>query len=434
MTIDLHHTVGRPVDLLGAGIDNMAVLPHLDGALALRIWVDDPASVSVETQAVCARFGATIGAVSHWVGLTAEPNRLVVRSPGFPRYREDIAAALASAPAGSVTTAINLWLATFGDRYPTVIVTGTKGKSTVARMLASLLPGSELVGNIGTPIWSIPLPQAGSVIVCELSSYQAVDLTHQGDLAILTSLSEDHISWHDSVERYHADKMGPVLGASRALTVDTLEHLLAEHPSARSVATEATADALSSMPSHMASNGRLALAAARWLSLDFGAAIVNDPEQTLLNLPAMVGRLREIPSPLDDHRWFDDSLASNPSGAAAAVKAFATDNLWLVLGGLDRNVSLEPLIQALQSCTGVVSTVAVPDNGSELVNQLVAAGIEMMHRLEAPDVERAVALIRDSASVPSTVLFSPAAPTPPQHGNWSNRSAAFEAAVLEGSP
>ncbi len=46
MTIDLHHTVGRPVDLLGAGIDNMAVLPHLDGALALRIWVDDPASVN----------------------------------------------------------------------------------------------------------------------------------------------------------------------------------------------------------------------------------------------------------------------------------------------------------------------------------------------------------------------------------------------------
>ena len=431
MTITPPDVAGRAIDLLGAGIDNMALLPRLGAASQVRIWVDDPDSVSDEIRTECARYSAPIGAVAQWVQEIPGTNRLVVRSPGFPRYRQDIASALTNTPPGSVTTAINMWLATFGDRYPTVVVTGTKGKSTVARMLASLLPGSELVGNIGTPIWSISLPPEGTVIVCEVSSYQAVDLTHRCDLAILTSLSEDHISWHGSVERYHADKLAPVLDSSRALTIESLEQLLSGHPDLQSIPAGASADRLSALPSHMASNARLAIAAARRLEKDFGSTVVEDPEGTLLDLPAMIGRLREISSTADNHRWFDDSLASNPSGAAAAVGAFSGDDLWLILGGLDRNVSPQPLIDAVQACTGTISTIAVPDNGPDLVDQLAAAGIAMTHRLDAADVTQAVALVRGSASAPSTVLFSPGAPTPPQHGNWANRSAAFEAAVLE---
>ena len=423
---------GRPVDLLGAGIDNMALLPHLVEASAVRIWVDDPDAVAAAIRIECEAAGVEIGPVSRWTSEPAQPNRLVVRSPGFPKYRPDIQAALAETPASAVTTAISLWLATFGDHYPTVIVTGTKGKSTVARMLAALVPHSELVGNIGTPIWSIPRPPSGTVMVCEVSSYQAVDLTHEADLALLTSLSEDHISWHGSVEQYHADKLGPVHRAAKAVIGADLEPVLTDHPALKVVPTPRAADRLSTMPTHMAANARLAIAAAQHLASTFGSTVVEHPEQTLLDLPAMVGRLREIPS-ADGHRWFDDSLASNPSGAAAAVSAFSSDPLWLILGGLDRDVSPEPLIQSLRTCSHPVAIVAVPNNGSDLVRQLLEAGITLGHQLDAPDVQSAVAIIRKAATTDSTVLFSPAAPTPPQHGNWSNRSAAFEAAVRSGS-
>ncbi len=420
---------GRSVDLLGAGIDNMALLPHLTEASQVRVWVDDVDAVPDHIRQECARYRASVGAVSNWVAESPSPNRLVVRSPGFPRYREDVARALDGTPIQSVTTAINLWLTTFGDRFPTVIITGTKGKSTVARMLAALLPHSELVGNIGTPIWSVQPPPAGTVMVCEVSSYQAVDFTHRADLAILTSLSEDHISWHGSVERYHADKLAAIHQASRVLTIADLDGLVSAHSNAFVVETPDTPDRLSELPAHMASNARLALAAAERLQADFGAVVVRDPAQTLLDLPAMVGRLREIHSQ-DGHRWFDDSLASNPSGAAAAVAAFADDHLWLILGGIDRKVSPAPLAEALRSSTQSVSIVAVPDNGADLVADLTAADVVIEQQLHAPDVESAVALIRTAARQHSTVLFSPAAPTPPQHGNWSNRSAAFEAAVL----
>lgn len=427
MRITLADVENRTVDLLGAGIDNTALLPHLSKAAQIRVWVDDPRTVTASSRDACLGAGGSIGPIHEW-----EPGDLVVRSPGFPPYRDDIASALSKVRPEFVTTAVNLWLETFGHRYPTVIITGTKGKSTVARMLAAVLLHSELVGNIGTPIWSLETPADGTPVVCEISSYQAVNMTHRANLGVLTSLSEDHVSWHGSVEQYHADKLGPLQRAERALTIPDLADLLEGHPHLRTL-TARPAAPLDSLPAHMATNAALALAASEWLQDDFGVGVAADPAQVIVDLPPLTGRLRELFSS-DAHRWFDDSLASNPSGAAAAVSAFATEDLWLVIGGIDRHVSPQPLIDALRSATGSISVVALPDNGPELVNRIVSAGIELEQRLTAPDIADAVVRIRSHASRPSTVLFSPAAPTPPQHGNWSNRSAAFEAAVLHAGP
>ncbi len=421
----LDDTGGKTVDLLGAGIDNTALLPHLTGASAIRVWVDDPHSVPADVAAVYSSAGVPIGAVADW-----ECGQLVVRSPGFPRYRSDIAAVLAECPPGSVTTAVNLWLETYGDRYPTVIVTGTKGKSTVARMLASVLPGSELVGNIGEPIWDLVPPEDPVPIVVEVSSYQAVDMTYRPTLGILTSLSEDHVSWHGSVDRYHRDKLKPLHAADRVQTQPALLPLFGGHSDARAPEPENRVVASDDLPGHMAANASLAVAAARWLADDLGVAVVPDPVATIRNLPPLVGRLREIRVG-DEHRWFDDSLASNPSGAAAAIAAFASDHLWLIVGGIDRHVSPQPLLDALLGCDHPVSVVAVPNNGGVLIEQMQQAGVVIDQRVSAANVQRAVAEVRARARGRSTVLFSPAAPTPPQHGNWADRSAAFEAAVVE---
>ncbi len=424
MTISLADVEGRTVDLLGAGIDNTALLPHLGTAAAVRVWVDDVQTVDQSTRTVCAEADAAIGRVADWI-----PGDLIVRSPGFPPYRDDIATALSTVPEALVTTAVNLWLETFGHRYPTVIITGTKGKSTVARMLASILPGSALVGNIGTPIWSLDPPPDRSPIICEISSYQAVHMTHRADLGVLTSLSEDHVSWHGSVGRYHRDKLAPLLDAERAVTTVPLLPVLAAHSRVRTPPEDPHPE-LDPMPAHMATNARLAITAAEWLEEDFEVVIADDPAHVIAGLPPMVGRLRELDG-ADAHRWFDDSLASNPSGSAAAVSAFADDDLWLIVGGIDRRVSPQPLIGALQASSQTVSIVGIPDNGETLIGQIKAAGIGLEQQLAASDVATAVSMIRSRAVRPSTVLFSPAAPTPPQHGNWSNRSAAFEEAVLD---
>lgn len=417
---------GVEVDLLGLGIDVCAVIPHLDRAASVHAWVDDPSTVTEDERAVCARSGVPIGGMADWPG----SGSVVVRAPGFPRYRADVAARIRRQ---RVTTPVDLWLNTHGGDLHTVLVTGTKGKSTVATMVAALVPGSQLCGNIGVPIWSVGKPARGSTVVVEVSSYQAADTRAVVDLAILTSLGEDHVTWHGSVERYHADKLGPVLAARRVLTVAALETVIARRkPDGELRTAEGTAggDGLDGLPAHMAANARLARAAAGWLHEDFGTALVPDPEATLLALPPLPGRLRLVPTG-DGRRWYDDALASNPSGAAAAVEAFTGGPLWLIVGGVDRRVSLAVLIDAAATAARQCSfnVVAIPDSGPEIIDQLISGGVPIDQAATAPDVAAAVSLIARRAGPDSVVLFSPAAPTPPQHGTWSHRSEAFVEAV-----
>ncbi|GHH74222.1 UDP-N-acetylmuramoylalanine--D-glutamate ligase [Streptomyces sulfonofaciens] len=117
-----------------------------------------------------------------------------------------------------------------GSAAPWLAVTGTNGKTTTVRMLASILSAAGLrttaVGNIGTPLIDVVLEDKAArearsteggggrpeavpydVLAVELSSYQlhwAPSLrAHSG--AVL-NLAPDHLDWHGSMEAYAADK------------------------------------------------------------------------------------------------------------------------------------------------------------------------------------------------------------------------------------
>ncbi len=98
------------------------------------------------------------------------------------------------------------------DAAPWLAVTGTNGKTTTTRMLASILRAAglrtEAVGNIGTPIIDIVLDdEAYDVLAVELSSYQlhwAPSL--RAHSAAVLNLAPDHLDWHGSMEAYAKDK------------------------------------------------------------------------------------------------------------------------------------------------------------------------------------------------------------------------------------
>jgi len=132
---------------------------------------------------------------------------VIVKSPGVSLYRREIQSAQAAGT--HVTSLLNLW---FAERFDltTVCVTGTKGKSTTASLIAHILARlgrrMALVGNIGIPITGIESATA-DIAVIEVSSYQAADFDGQCDIAVLTSLYPEHIDWHLSVESYYRDKI-----------------------------------------------------------------------------------------------------------------------------------------------------------------------------------------------------------------------------------
>ena len=151
---------------------------------------------------------------------------VVVRSPGVSRYRPE-AEALAAAGV-EMTTGTRLWFA----EHPAaraIGITGTKGKSTTASLVAHMAGrlglDVRLAGNIGVPLASFLGPADAAepdLWVLELSSFQTSDLDASPSVGVLLNLYREHTDWHGTPERYRADKLnlfahraGHALGAER---------------------------------------------------------------------------------------------------------------------------------------------------------------------------------------------------------------------------
>ncbi|MCK4940046.1 MAG: hypothetical protein KAR80_07080, partial [Rhodospirillaceae bacterium] len=131
---------------------------------------------------------------------------LVIKSPGISLYRGEISA---GKKAGSIfTSATNIWMGANPDAK-TIVITGTKGKSTTAKLVHHILCelgiNAELAGNVGRPLMEIETPP--EITVLELSSYQIADLEFAPTFAIALNLYPEHIPWHGDTETYYSDKL-----------------------------------------------------------------------------------------------------------------------------------------------------------------------------------------------------------------------------------
>jgi UDP-N-acetylmuramoylalanine--D-glutamate ligase len=273
--------------------------------------------------------------------------------------------------------------------------------------------------------------------VLEVSSYQAADLQQVPSIAVLTSLTEDHLDWHGGVERYHADKLRVLSNNGSPAKV-----IIVSADSPEALAAAVPFDPVIVVPPHSAA----ALPQQRVQNAALAAEVVFQlgggrmTEQQILAGAArsMPGRLDECPGPSTDSpaaaiRFVDDALASNPSATAAGL-AWARQlevPTVLILGGAERGVAVHPLAEeAALWAAGQLLTITVPENGASLAER---SGLEVAASAKSVQeaVQMGVAALSGHNSAGGILLFSPAAPTPSAAGNWQDRSASFRKTVLE---
>ena len=142
---------------------------------------------------------------------------VVVKSPGISLYDPLVLGARANGV--RFTSLLNLWFAD-APTCRTICVTGTKGKSTTTALIAHILHGvgwnAVAAGNIGVPVTELPRDGLDAAVI-EVSSYQAADFDGQCDIAVLTSLHQEHLDWHHSVAAYRRDKLNLLHHARYAL-------------------------------------------------------------------------------------------------------------------------------------------------------------------------------------------------------------------------
>jgi len=368
----------------------------------------------------------------------------VLRSPGVPCdhpvLREWRRAGV------EVTCISSLW---FGERpdAQVIAVTGSKGKSTtaalIAHMLSALGHSVELGGNIGVPMLDL-VDARPDWFVVELSSYQLADLRGHASIGVITRLFPEHQDWHRGVDAYYAAKLrlfelldGAPLWVNGADPI--LTRAVADRPGVRRInggaAITASRDGIRAGDRCVLAAGDSPLPGRHNLdNIALALGVVNSVTADLAGACAGLASFRPLPHRLEQVRvgsggyWINDSISTTPYATLAALQAIAGPVV-LIVGGLERGADWTLVADHCQT-GGLQGLVGLPDNGASICQRLIAAGaVDPARTANAADMPEAVRRARQLGGRGGCVLLSPGAPSFPHFRDFEQRGRAFIEAV-----
>jgi UDP-N-acetylmuramoylalanine--D-glutamate ligase len=338
---------------------------------------------------------------------------VVVKSPGISLY--DPLVRQAQSHGVRFTSLLNFWFAD-QPKARTICVTGTKGKSTTAALIAHILQGvgrqAALAGNIGVPVTELPRNGLEFAVV-EVSSYQAADFTGVCDLAVLTMLAQEHLDWHGSVEIYQRDKLNLLRHARHSIvnadahtaTGDMLDVTYFDphpdlHPNNNYLARP-----------HNLANLSAALAVAQHVGVDQAQAL--HVAESFGPLPHRQQEIGEI----DGVLYVDDSISTTPESAIAALEVYRDRPVTIIIGGQDRGIDYGALVDRLRAAP-LHGIILLDASGRRIGGLLPTAHF-------AQSMRAAVELARRMTPKGGVVLLSPAAPSYGMYRNFIERGEDF---------
>ncbi|RGA03477.1 UDP-N-acetylmuramoyl-L-alanine--D-glutamate ligase [Microbispora triticiradicis] len=384
---------------------------------------------------------------------------LVVTSPGWrPTHPLLVAAEKAGAEViGEVELA---WRLRGEHAAPWLALTGTNGKTTAVRMLASILSAAGhralAVGNVGVPIVEA-VDGPYDVLAVELSSFQLHWSSSLAPLAgAVLNVAPDHIDWHGSMEEYaaakarvftaagtvvfnaddawssrlaepYASRVGFTLAVPRPGQLGIVEDLLVDRAFVADPAS--SAEELASLEDvrpfapHNVSNALAAAALARAHGVPPEAV-----RRGLREFTPDPHRIAHVAT-VGDVDYVDDSKATNPHAAAASLAAYPSI-VWIA-GGQLKGADVNDLVrQAAPRLRGAVLLGA----DRELIRRALARHAANVPVVDVPGqdtgvMDRVVAEAARLASPGDTVLLAPAGASLDMYAGYGARGEAFAAAV-----
>ena len=353
---------------------------------------------------------------------------LVVPSPAIAPTSEY----LAMAEKAGVPIVLEIQL--FIERCPARIagVTGTKGKSTTTKLLGLMLETGHRTwvgGNLGgSLLFQLPEMRSDDVVVLELSSFMLHWLGRarwSPHVGVMTMISADHLDWHGSVDAYVMAKRNLVLHqSSRDYAV-----LNEENDACRSIAREVKSQVIwfgtrdrrtfeLALPgSHNQLNAQAAFAAASVLGVSW-----EDAQRAVRDFKGLPHRL-QIVHEANGVRWVNDSIATIPDAAVAAMRAFPASSVIQIVGGYDKGLEMRPMCEALaRQCKAVLTIGQVGSALAASMRSMTDARAELR---ECGRLEQAVSAARELAQAGDVVLLSPGCASYGQFTNFEQRGERF---------
>ncbi len=373
-------------------------------------------------------------------------NDIAILSPGIPEVspvRQTIAA-----QASEVLGEMEL----FGRLCPAPIIgiTGTDGKSTVTTMIGAIIAKSGqqtfVGGNLGNPLTEdIHHMDESSVAVAEVSCFQLTTCTQlRPQVAVVTNIAVDHVDYHGSFEGYQRAKqrIAQRMGAENTLILNADDPYIRQwklHTDARilrfSAQGEKNAEArfqdnqlllgdellfdraqFQLLGVHNVANALAAALAARAFGIELPTI-----RKALLQYEPLPHRLRTIDT-IDGVRWVNDSKATNPNAATAALNAMDTPTI-LLAGGSVKDADFTDFGQLVRE--KAKATVLFGETRSTLADAIGTSG--SLYVVET--LKEAMEQAREIAKAGDTVLLSPACASFDQFNSYAHRGDVFEELV-----
>lgn len=317
---------------------------------------------------------------------------------------------------------------------PVIGVTGTKGKGTTSSLIASILRASgktvHLVGNIGVPALEVlPNIRPEDIVVYELSSFQLWDAARSPQVAVVLGIEPDHLDVHKDFNEYVDAKANIARYQTSSDTVvynvnNSFSCQIAELSQANKIPypfdISEVSGSLLIPGQHNIENASAAVAAIRQFTTD--ADIIRQGLSAFTGLPHRLKFVAEKAGV----RYYDDSIATTPGSAIAAMHSFPEPKL-LILGGSDKGAQYDTVVAVAQE-TGT-QVLAIGQTGEKIADLCEAKGVPVIREtgLMPEVVARAAAL----ATAGSVVILSPASASFDQYKSYSDRGDQFVRAVEE---
>lgn len=430
--------------LVGFGVTNRAVADALIARGHDVIVADDTPAAAV-SDAARARGIEIIDAPhrSDYFDLVRSV-AMVVPSPGLGDSHPALDAALET----GVAVRSEFDLAADWDSRPILAITGTDGKTTVTTLTTQMLDASGIkavaAGNTELPLVAAIADPSAEVFVVEASSFR-LDHTARFEPAVATwlNLGTDHLDRHRSQEAYEAakariwqDQSVDCLAVGSADDPVVRRHLHAA--AARHVSFGYAVDAdyrVDGSELRTPGGDVIASAVELWRSFPHdlsnhlaAAATALGGGATLEGCRDAIVGWRGLPHRIelvaDDGRlrYYDDSKATTPGAALAALRSFAS--VVLIAGGRNKGLDLRVLANAAEHIRAVVAIGEAAEDISATFSGLRPVSV-------ATSMAQAVSVAVSAAQPGDAILLSPACASFDWYSSYAERGDDFRRHVHE---
>ena len=324
-----------------------------------------------------------------------------------------------------ITSQTDLFLSQFHAQ--TIGISGTKGKSTTTSLIYHLLKSSGhdaiLTGNIGIPCFDIMEQiHEDSIVVYELSAHQLEYVHNSPRVGVLLNVFEEHLDHFGTFDRYKHAKFNLLRYMDADDCAVVHESLLMEtlglgvnNVTFSRMDFDIDEEALPILGPHNLLNAKAALCACVAYGIDVREVVPN-----LYTFKPLEHRLEPVGT-FGGITFVNDSISTIPQAAIAACQTIGKVD-FLLLGGFDRDIDYQPLVDFMREHP-VPHLLFTGKAGERMMAMMVKV---QTNKVRYATMEEAFEYLKSHSKPGDVCLLSPAASSYDQYKNFEERGRKFK--------